>query len=113
MSRIPGAADLVARQELAPLNPAFGEITMRDAAFYFQLGFEHGYASEPQSYERDADYVAGYAQGEAFRAILHRLVPTVGRDADGLLVVTFAGISLRPPSRYPPEDPRMADPAPR
>jgi hypothetical protein len=60
---------------------------MRDAMFFFQLGFEHGYAGQDRSYPGNPAYDKGHEAGGVFRSWVHDLVPTVERSGKGLSVV--------------------------
>jgi hypothetical protein len=62
---------------------------MRDASFYFQLGFEHGYASLDQSYPDNLPYAQGHEEGLKFRDKVLKLSPSIKEDSEGRLTVFF------------------------
>lgn len=53
---------------------------MRDATFYLQLGFEHGYAGSAHSYPNESGYRDGYAAGWRFRHDVTGLAPQINVD---------------------------------
>lgn len=74
----------------------------RDAAFFFQLGFEHGFSVEArsrgQSYPRRRNYTRGWAAGVEFAGRVTQLAPTVTQSEAGVkhgaCTVTFEYVWL-------------------
>lgn len=63
---------------------------MRDANFYYDLGFEHGYAaSDEESYPDNPDYQSGYIEGRRFRDRVLQLCPSIERYENGSKAVVF------------------------